>query len=334
VRRWHLNGKGIEALELCDDPAPLPTGRQVLIDVRANSLNQRDLMVIRGDLPQKPSVTPLSDGAGVVAAVGPDVTRFKAGDRVVGAFRQGWVSGPLDPALRGPADLGAAIDGMLGEWALLDEVGVCRIPDALSFEDAACFPCAGVTAWSALMVGQPIRAGETVLVQGTGGVSLFGLQIARMAGARVIATTSSDQKAERLKSLGAETVIDYRANPDWDEAVLAATGGVGVDRVVEVGGAGTLQRSMKCARIQGRIALIGLLEKPGSEINPMGFMSRVLTLQGVSVGARVDLEDAMRAFAVNGLKPVIDRHFGFEEAKAALAHLQGKHHFGKVVVAR
>jgi NADPH:quinone reductase-like Zn-dependent oxidoreductase len=332
VRRYHLNGKGIEALELVEEPAPEPVGRQVLVRVRANSLNQRDLMMIRGDLPQLPSVVPLSDGAGEVAAVGPDVKRWKAGDRVVGAFRQGWIAGPLDPALRANADLGGLMHGMLGEWALLDEEGLSAIPPALSFEEAATFPCAGVTAWSALMAQAPIRAGESVLVQGTGGVSLFALQIARMAGARVIATTSSPEKAERLRALGAETVIDYRAEPEWDEAVLRVTGGVGVDRTVEVGGAGTLMRSMRCTRMQGRIALVGLLERGVTEINPMGFMSRVLTLQGISVGARIDLEDAMAAFVANGQRPIVDRRFAFEDAKAALRHLEGKHHFGKVVI--
>jgi NADPH:quinone reductase-like Zn-dependent oxidoreductase len=332
VRRYHLKGQGVDALELIDDPPAAPTGRQVLVRVRANSLNQRDLMVIKGQLPQIPSLVPLSDGAGEIAATGPDVTRWKVGDRVVGAFRQGWIAGPLDPALRAHADLGGLMHGMLGEWALLDEQGLCRIPDPLSFEDAACFPCAGVTAWTALMAEQPVRAGESVLVQGTGGVSLFALQIARMAGARVIATTSSDEKAERLLGLGAEAVIDYRTNADWDEAVLAATGGRGVDRTVEVGGAGTLAKSMRCTRLQGRIALVGLLDRSANAVDPMGFVSRALTLQGVSVGARVDLEACMAAFVVNGQRPVIGRRFTFAEAKDALGHLDGKHHFGKVVI--
>jgi NADPH:quinone reductase-like Zn-dependent oxidoreductase len=330
--RYHLNGRGVDALELVEEPPPAPAGRQVLIRIRANSINQRDLMMIRGELPHIPSVVPVSDGAGEVIAVGPDVTRWKAGDRVVGAFRQGWIAGPFDPALRVAANLGGMIDGMLGEWALLDQEGVSLIPDRLSFDEAACFPCAGVTAWSALMVGEPVRPGESVLVQGTGGVSLFALQIARMAGARVIATTSSVEKEDRLRALGAETVINYRTHPDWDEAVLEATGGCGVNRIVEVGGAGTLMRSMRCTRMQGRIFLIGLLARGSNQIDPLGFMSRALTLQGVSVGARIDLEALMAAYAANHQRPIIDRSFPFEEAKGALHHFEGQRHFGKVVI--
>lgn len=332
MRRYHLNGKGVDALDLRDDPAPEPAYGQVLVRVCANSLNQRDLMVVRGALPLAPNVVPLSDGAGEVVAVGPRVRRVGVGDRVVAAFRQGWVSGPLDPALRGAADLGAAIDGMLGEWALLHEDGIVPIPPQISFEDAACFPCAGVTAWSALMAGQPVRPGETVLVQGTGGVSLFALQIARAAGARVIATTSTAERAERLRALGAFEVVNYKHEPEWDRAVRDLTGGSGVDRVVEVGGAGTLPRSMRCTRLQGCISLVGLLDAPSAQINPMGLISGVLTMHGISVGCRVDLEDLIAAYAANGLTPVIDQSFNFENAKSAYRHLESKKHFGKVVI--
>lgn len=332
MRRYHLNGVGIDGLELVEEAPPAPVGSQVLVRVRANSLNQRDLMMIKGRLPQAPSLVPLSDGAGEVVAAGPDVTRWKVGDRVVAAFRQGWIAGPLDPTLRAHADLGGLRHGMLGEWALLDQEGLSRIPDVLSFEDAACFPCAGVTAWSATMVDAPLRAGETVLVQGAGGVSVFALQIARMAGARVIATTSSPEKAARLRELGAETVIDYREVPEWDEAVLSATEGRGVDRTVEVGGSGTLARSMRCTRLQGRIALVGVLGGGDEGVKPMGLISGVLTLQGVSVGARVDLENCLAAFASSGQRPVIGHRFPFAEAKHALQHLAGKHNFGKVVI--
>ena len=332
MRRYHFNGKGVDALELRDDPIPEPAHGQVLVRVRANSLNQRDLMVLRGVLPLAPDVVPLSDGAGEVIAVGPGVRRVGVGDRVVAAFRQGWVSGKLDPALRGAADLGAAIDGMLGEWALLREDGVVLIPPQMSFEAAACFPCAGVTAWSALMAGRSVRPGETVLVQGTGGVSLFALQIALAVGARVIATTSTAEKADRLRALGAFDVVNYKENPEWDCAVRDLTDGRGVDRVVEVGGAGTLPRSMRCTRLQGRIALVGLLDSPSAQINPMGFISGVLTMHGISVGCRVDLEDLIATYSANKLTPIVDQLFNFENAKAAYRHLDGKKHFGKVVI--
>ncbi len=332
MRRYHLNGVGIDALHLSNEPPPEPGQGQVLVRVRANSLNARDMMVIGGLLPKKDAVVPLSDGAGEVIAVGPGVRRVKVGDRVMGAFRQGWIGGRLDPALRGAADLGGALDGMLGEWALLTDEGVVKIPDAMSFEAAACLPCAGVTAWSALMTERTVRPGETVLVQGTGGVSLFSLQIARAAGGRVIAITSSAEKAERLRELGAEAVVNYRETPDWEKAVLDLTNGRGVDHVVEVGGAGTLARSMACTRLQGRISLVGLLDAASSAINPMGFVSRVLTLQGVSVGSRTDLEDLVVALVENGLSPVIGDRFAFEDAKSALRKIEAKQHFGKIVI--
>jgi NADPH:quinone reductase-like Zn-dependent oxidoreductase len=332
MRRYHLEGKGIARLRLIDEAPPAPGAGQLLVALRANSLNQRDLMVVEGRLPIKAGVVPLSDGAGEVVAVGSGVTRFRVGDRVVGAFRQGWITGRIDPALRGAADLGGAIDGMLGAWALLDQQGLARIPDRLSFEEAACFPCAGSTAWSALMGRVAIRPGETVLVQGSGGVSLFALQIARLAGARVIATSSSAAKAERLRTMGAEAVIDYVADPDWHKAVLDLTDGVGVDHIVEVGGAASLARSMQCIRLQGHIAVVGLLGGMAGGLDPMAFISRAISLDGISVGSRVDLEEMMTAFAVAGVLPTIDTRFGFEDAPSAFAHLAAASHFGKVTI--
>lgn len=329
--RYHLQGEGTGALVLRSDPPPPPGPGQVLIHMRANALNARDLMVLDGVLKSRPGVVPLSDGAGLVAAVGEGVTRVAVGDPVVAAFRQGWIDGPLDPALRGAADLGCARDGMLGEWALLDAEGVVKIPPGLGFEDAACFPCAGVTAWRALMDGTPVAAGQTVLVMGGGGVSLFALQIARMAGARVIATTSSAAKAARLTALGADETINYVAEPAWDEAVLALTGGLGVDRIVEVGGSGTLARSIRCTRVEGVISLVGLLAKPDL-IDPTGVMARALVLKGASVGSRADLEAALQAYAQDGRPPVIDSSFPFDRAGDAIARLRSRDHFGKIAI--
>lgn len=331
-RRWRFSGIGLECLRLNEEMAPEPGPGEILLRVRATALNARDLMVARGQLMPRAELVPLSDGAGEVIAVGDGVESVKVADRVVAAFRQGWISGPLDPSLRGAADLGCAIDGMLGTWALLGQDGVAHIPPGMSFEEAACFPCAGVTAWRALMAGRTVRPGETVLVLGTGGVSLFAVQIARAAGARVIATTSSQEKVERLNAMGVSIVIDSQNTPDWDLKVLESTGGLGVDHVVEVGGAGSLERSMRCTRLEGRISLVGLLGGTGAAIDPLGFVSRVLTLQGVSVGSRKDLSDVMAAFSANAATPVIDRRFTFEEAPAAYRHLEGRSHFGKVVI--
>ena len=238
--------KGIDSLTLVERPEPTPGPRQVLVRVRATSLNYRDLITIEGNYARaapKPDLIPLSDGAGEVVAVGPGVTRVKVGDRVAGCFMQKWVGGAIDDAAIGSA-MGGAIDGMLTELAVLEEDGVVRLPPGLSFEEGATLPCAAVTAWHALVEIGGIKAGDTVLVLGSGGVSIFALQFAKMFGARVIATSSSKAKAERLKAMGAEAVVDYRATPDWDQEIAKLTGGRGVDITVEVGGAGTLPRSL------------------------------------------------------------------------------------------
>jgi len=331
MRRFHLEGPGLAGLMLRLDSPPTPGPGQVLIAMRANSLNARDRLVLEGYLRPAPGVVPVSDGAGMVVAVGEGVTRISVGDRVVGAFRQGWIDGPLAPGLPGAADLGCARDGMLGEWALLDAEGVVHIPATMTIEDAACFPCAGVTAWSALQAGRPVSAGDTVLILGSGGVSLFALQLARLAGARVIATTASAARGEKLRALGASAVINYHTTPDWQDEVLKHTGGQGVDRVVEVGGGGTLERSIRCVRIEGVIALVGLLAVP-SRIDPTPIMARALTLKGISVGSRLDLEKVLRRFAEAELSPVIDRRFSFEAAADALACLGGSDRFGKLVI--
>lgn len=301
--------------------------------VVAVSLNFRDLMVIEGPSPygEKPGLIPVSDGAGVVVAVGPGVDHVRPGDMVVAAFRPGWIDGRIG-ADRRSADLGGGSDGVLATHVVLPAEALVPKPAALSFEEAACFPCAGVTAWNAVFGGRGLEPCQSLLVQGTGGVSLFALQFARAAGQRVIATTSSADKANLLRALGADHVIDYRSDLEWDKAVLNATGGQGVDRVVEVGGAATFARSMACTRFGGEISVVGVLEGAGGQISPMAFIGRMLTVRGISVGSRAMLEAAMASAVSTGFRPVIDKVFAFDEAKEALSHFKGRGHIGKVVI--
>jgi NADPH:quinone reductase-like Zn-dependent oxidoreductase len=312
-------------------PAPKPGRRQVLVKVAACSLNFRDLAVALGTyrMPVLDNLIPLSDGAGEVVEVGADVTRVKPGDRIAGCFFQGWVGGPIRAEVVRRA-LGGSEQGMLAEYVVFDDDGVVRLPDHLSFEDGAALPCAAVTAWQALAVHGPLAAGEIVLIQGTGGVSIFALQFARMMGAQVIATSSSDEKLARVLALGASHGINYKTHPDWDKEVMRLTGGSGVDHVVEVGGAGTLERSIAASRIAGHIALIGVLT--GGQINPTAIMRKSLTVHGIYVGSRAMFEAMNHAITSAGLRPAIDRTFGFDEARDAYRHMQSGAHFGKVVV--
>jgi NADPH:quinone reductase-like Zn-dependent oxidoreductase len=327
--------KGIDSLTLVERPDPTPGPRQVLVRVRATSLNYRDLITVEGQSGRaapKPDLIPLSDGAGEVLAVGRGVSRVKVGERVAGCFMQRWIGGAIDDGAAASA-MGGAIDGMLAELAVLEEDGVVTLPPSLSFEDGATLPCAGVTAWHALVEIGDIKAGDIVLIQGSGGVSIFALQFARLFGARVIATSSSAAKAARLKQMGAEAVIDYRATPDWDKEVLKLSDGRGADIIVEVGGAGTLPRSFLATRIAGRIAVIGLLTGAGAEVDPMPILRRNLRVQGLYVGNRQMFEDMNHAIAANNLKPVIDKVFPFDAAKEAYRHLKSQQHFGKIVIA-
>jgi NADPH:quinone reductase-like Zn-dependent oxidoreductase len=326
--------KGIDSLTLVERAGPTPGPRQVLVKVRATSLNYRDLLTIEAQYARaapKPDLIPLSDGAGEVVAVGPDVSRVKVGDRVAGCFMQKWIGGNIDDTAMVSA-MGGAVDGMLTELAVLEEDGVVKLPTGMSFEEGATLPCAAVTAWHALVEIGNIKAGDVVQIQGTGGVSIFALQFARMFGARVIATSSSAAKASRLKEMGAEAVIDYKAAPDWDKEALKLTGGRGVDITVEVGGAGTLPRSFMATRIGGRIAVIGLLSGM-AQVDPMPILRRNLRVQGLYVGSKQMFEAMNRAIEANGLKPVIDKVFAFAEAKEAYKHLKGQSHFGKIVIA-
>jgi NADPH:quinone reductase-like Zn-dependent oxidoreductase len=332
MRAYQLpQATGIDALVKLDLPTPRPGPRQVLVKVAACSLNFRDLAIALGNyrMPIKPDLVPLSDGAGDVVEIGPGVTRVTVGDRVAGCFFQRWVAGPPAPDTHASA-LGGSIDGMLREYAVLEEDGLVKIPAHLSLLEGATLPCAALTAWNALVEHARIIAGQTVLVQGTGGVSIFALQLARLMGAQVIVTSSSDQKLARAKQLGATHGVNYKAIPEWEKAVVELTDG-GVDHAVEVGGPGTLAQSLRAIRIGGKISLIGVLAG-AAEINPMLIFSRRANVQGISVGSLQMFEAMNRAIAVRGLKPIIDKVFSFDEAAAAYRHLQSAQHFGKVII--
>lgn len=315
-----------------DDPRPGP--KEILMRVRASALNYRDLMVLKGGGrgPTKLGVVPLSDGAGEVAAVGDGVMRFKPGDRVIGTFHPRWFGGPLSAEYLTDR-LGANLDGVLAQYAVFNEEALVPVPPHLSFEEAATLPCAAVTAWVALTGHRQVTAGDTVLTLGSGGVSVFALQFARLLGARVIATTSSPAKAERLKALGASDVINYRDTPDWDIAVRALTDGRGVDCVVEIGGPGTLAQSLKALAVAGHVSLIGSSLSPsGTMLDPSLLSGRGISVGAISVGSRADFEAMNRAIALHRLRPVIDRSFPFAEARDAYRHFEGRGHFGKVVI--
>jgi len=325
--------KGAEGLHRRERPEPKPGPREVLIRVRATSLNFRDQMIIKGGYPGGEvhrDLIPISDGAGEVAAVGAGVTQFKPGERVAGTFFQTWVDGaPTGPR----AALGAPLDGMLAEYVALHEDGVVRIPESLSFAEAATLPCAGVTAWNALMVaGNSVKPGDTVLCLGTGGVSIFALQLARAAGARVIITSSSDEKIARAKSLGAAEGVNYKQFPDWEKEVLRLTAGRGVDHVLEVGGPGTLSRSMQSLGFGGKLALIGVLAGFVGDTNPFPLAFKGASLQGIGVGSRRMFEELNKAIETNGIKPVVDRVFPFEAAVEAFLYQGSGTLFGKVVI--
>jgi len=326
-------GAGIDALVQVERPDPKPAYRQVVVKVKACSLNFRDLGIVRGTyrMPVRENLIPLSDGAGEVIEVGPGVTRVKVGDRVAGCFFQRWAGGEAPPDVHASA-LGGGIDGMLAEYAVLEEDGVVKIPAHLSLEEGATLPCAAVTVWNAMMEHAKLVAGQTVLLQGTGGVSIFGLQLARMMGIQVIITSSSDDKLVRAKALGASHGINYKTTPDWEKAALGLTGGRGVDHVVEVGGAATLARSFGAIRVGGKISMIGGLTGPASELNPGLIFARRANVQGISVGSMQMFEAMGRAIAASGIRPVIDKVFPFDEAQAAYRHMASGAHFGKIVI--
>jgi NADPH:quinone reductase-like Zn-dependent oxidoreductase len=335
MRAYQLpkGGAGIDALVEVDRPMPKALHRQVLVKVIACSLNFRDLGIVRGTYraPVRENLIPLSDGAGEVVEVGPGVTRVKAGDKVAGAFFQRWPAGEPGPNTHASA-LGGSIDGMLAEYTVLEEEGVVKIPGHLSIEEGATLPCAAVTAWDAMLNHARLVAGQTVLLQGTGGVSVFGLQFAHAMGITAIITSSSDEKLERAKALGAACGINYKTTPEWDKAAIAFNGGRGVDHVLEVGGANTLTQSFNAIRVGGKVSIIGGLSGGANQLNPGLIFSKRANVQGISVGSTQTFETMNAAMAANRIKPVIDRVFGFDETKAAYEHMAAGAHFGKIVI--
>jgi NADPH:quinone reductase-like Zn-dependent oxidoreductase len=325
---------GIEALKLQERQTGVLKDHEVLVKVMAVSLNYRDLLVIKGLYSKRLPfpLIPVSDGAGEVVEVGEQVTRVKPGDRVAAIFMQKWLAGAIKKEYVGSA-LGGAVDGMLADYVVLPEDGLVSIPDYLSYAEAATLPCAGVTAWNAVVASGKVKPGDTLLTMGTGGVSIFALQFARMNGARVIVTSSSDEKLERAKGLGASELINYKQNTDWAKAALELTDNIGVDQVVELGGAGTLDQSLKAVRVGGHVSLIGVLSAgSGSGFNPMQVLMKNVCLQGIYVGSRQMFEDMERAMSLARMKPIIDRVFEFSQTREALKFMESQAHFGKIVI--
>lgn len=325
-------GFGINNLTLVKTANPLPDRGQVIVKVRAVSLNYRDLLIVKGLYNPKIPLpfVPFSDGAGDVVSIGEGVSRVRVGDRVAGIFMQEWLSGEVTEE-KAKSALGGGAEGMLAEYVALHEDGVVHLSEHLSYEEAAALPCAGVTAWHAMIEHGP-KPGDSVLLLGTGGVSLFALQFALMAGARVIITSSSDEKLKKAKEMGATNGINYKSVPEWGDRVRELTRGVGVDLVVEVGGAGTLPQSLRAVRMGGRISLIGILTGAAGEINPRSIIMKSICVQGVFVGSRDMFEAMNRAISLHQLHPVIDRVFPFEDVREVLRYMESGAHFGKICI--
>lgn len=318
--------KGLEALERREFSPAAPGPGEIAVRVRAVSLNYRDKMITvfgAGDL------VPLSDGAGEVVEIGTGVTEFQVGDRVAGTFFPKWVEGDLDDAKFAVARGGGATHGMLSEIVVGDEKSFVRLPKGYSFAEGATLPCAAVTAWHAL---DGVKPGETVLLQGTGGVSIFGLQLAKSMGARVILISSSDDKLARARELGADELVNYRKSADWEVAAKALTNGRGVDRILEVGGGGTLGKSLEAIRRAGTISLIGVLTGLGGEVNPTQIVFKSVHVNGIYVGSRAQFLALNRALEISGIRPQIDRIYSFDDAVEAYRHLESGKHFGKIVI--
>jgi len=333
MRVWQISSFGIDSLEFVERPTPSPEAGEVLVKVRAISFNYRDLLVVKGIYNPKLKLPriPVSDGAGEVVAVGESVTAWKPGDRVAAIFMQNWLDGPPS-ADKSRGALGGDIDGMLAEYVVLKASGLVAIPEHLSFQEAATLPCAAVTAWNALSVGD-LKPGNTVLIQGTGGVSIFALQLARLRGARVIGISSSDEKLERAYSLGLDAGLNYKESPEWDRWALDETAGQGVDLVIEVGGQATLPRSLRALRIGGAIAQVGILS---GSAEPAAFpvasvLHKQVRLQGIYVGSRKDFQDLNNAISLTQLRPV-GENFHWSQAREALARMEEASHFGKLVL--
>ncbi len=324
---------GIENLKLVERAVPEPGPGQVLVRMSAASLNYRDLLMVKGAYnPRQPlPLIPCSDGVGRVEALGAGVDRVVEGQRVATCFCQGWISGEAKKE-RLSGTLGGPLDGTLAQYMVLDQQGVVDLPEHLSDEEAATLPCAALTAWTALVVQGGVKPGDWVLLQGTGGVSIFALQFAVRLGARVIITSSSDEKLSRARELGADHTINYVQQPDWGKAARKLTDGAGVDHVVEVGGAGTLAQSLKAVAVVGQISLIGVLSGVSAKLNLLPLLMQCVRVQGILVGHRDGFEAMNRAVDRWGCKPVVDRVFSLEETPQALEHMAAGAHLGKICI--
>jgi NADPH:quinone reductase-like Zn-dependent oxidoreductase len=331
MRAWQISSFGIDSLEFVDRPTPVPGAGEVLIAVRAISFNYRDLLMVTGRYNPKlrlPRV-PCSDGAGEVVAVGEGVTAWKPGDRVAGIFMQNWLDGTLTPP-RAKGALGGDIDGMLTENVVLKETGLVPIPEHLSFQEAATLPCAAVTAWNALAAGN-LKPGGTVLIQGTGGVSIFALQFARIMGLRVLGISSSYEKLQRAIGMGLDVGLNYRDHPEWERWVSDQTGGEGVDLVVEVGGVGTLPRSLKAVRIGGTVAQVGVLTEVAEPFSISTILHKMARIHGIYVGSRRDFVEMNKAISLAQLRPV-GEEFPWTQAREVLHRMEEASHFGKLLL--
>jgi NADPH:quinone reductase-like Zn-dependent oxidoreductase len=324
--------KNTHSLEVTTTPEPRGPGRgEILVRLRASSLNYHDYLVVTGFVPTADGLIPMTDGAGDVVAVGEGVSEFKVGDKVVSTFFPDWFDGaPMDTGFVSVPGDGA--DGYAREMVVASTAAFTHAPKGYSHAEAATLTCAGLTAWRALVVQGKLKAGDTVLVQGTGGVSIFALQFAKAMGAQVIATSSSDAKLERLKALGADHVINYRTVPEWGAKARALTGGRGVDHVVEIGGPQTMPQSIKAARVGGQICMIGLLTGTEGSLPTMFMVSKQLTIHCMMVGSRCAQQDMVRAIESSRIHPILDRHFPLEELGAAFRYQETGAHFGKIVV--
>jgi NADPH:quinone reductase-like Zn-dependent oxidoreductase len=333
VKQWQIPAFGIDSLVLVEkEPVP-PGPGQVQVRIHAISLNYRDLMVVQGRYNPRLAMprVPCSDGAGEVVTVGAGVSQWKLGDRVAGIFMQAWLAGRPNASYSKSA-LGGDIDGMLATEVVLSESGLVRIPEHLSYEEAATLPCAAVTAWNALFTATDTKPGDTVLILGTGGVSIFALQFAKMAGTRVLGTSSSDEKLERAKTLGLDAGFNYRTNPGWEKWAFDETGGEGVDLVVDIGGSGSLPRVFRALRHGGTVAQIGVLAGVSDSLDIRPILGKQLRIHGIYVGSRANFEDMNKAISHARLKPVIDSTFAFADFPTALRHMESGSHFGKIVL--
>lgn len=333
MQAYELQGKGLEHIKQVERIKPPLKSNEVLVKINAVSLNYRDYMIAKGvyRADVKYPIIPLSDGAGEVVEVGSAVTAFRVNDRVAGTFFPFWEAGSVTPDVNLQA-LGGDVNGVLAEYVALPESGLVHLPDSISYEEAATLPCAGLTAWNALFGKGKIMPGQTVLVLGTGGVSVFALQFAKAAGAKVIATSSSDDKLKKLKKLGADEVINYKKTPDWDKEVYKLTNNKGVDHVIEVGGAGTLSKSLHAVRVGGVVSMIGVLTGVSAPVDTVLILAKSIDVHGIYVGNRSQFIDMLHAIETHDIHPVIYHVFDFAETKKAFETLESAEHVGKIVI--